>query len=299
MKTLSLRVWIPVIVFLLASLLIIGMFFYQTTVQTANLKKNELSHVEHLMIRLQRLTEESLSHQHFQAIEHEISALGIETEVKALALINPAGLVDFTCHYAWKKNKAIDVIPQINANHLNNAVKQQKVVIEFSESTQSINAYFPVLFSSKKGELRSFSYGLLYLNYDLNYKLNSIFYEVLIESGVLWLSYLLLMFLLTVILTYLVNRPVNHLANIMQSFSGDELIKSQLTGNGELAILGDSFNQLSTRLISTQQHLNKQMDLYEILSATNQLIIRTNTYEDLFDGICQISVIKTAFYFHG
>ncbi|NOQ36904.1 MAG: EAL domain-containing protein [Methylococcaceae bacterium] len=295
MKTFSLRLWIPVIVFLLTSLLIVGMSFYQTAVQTNNLKQQKIAEVKYLMIRLQRLSQEAVNHQHLHIIEQEISSLGIKTEIDALALINPEGRVKYANRYAWKTKMAVEAIAEINPAYIAATSKQMNPIVEFSKTTQAIYAYFPVSFSSEQGQLRSFSHGVLYLNYNLSYPLKTIWYEVLVESGGLWLNCLLLMLLLMLILSYFVNRPINHLTTVMESFSGDELIQSKLTGNSELAALGQTFNQLSARLVVTQQRLSKQMDLYEILSATNQLIIRSDSHQYLFDEICQITVNKNRF----
>ncbi len=295
MRTVYLRLWIPVIVLLLTTALLTGMVFYHTTVQTHHLRQKKTAYVHHLMIRLQRLTEEALKHRHIQLVEQEISALGIETEINHLALITPAGKVQYATRYAWKSQKATDAIPGINAAHLSNAVKSASPVLEFSEDGKTIRAYFPILFVANGRQLRSFSYGLLFISYDLGHGLAAIWHEVLTESGLLWLSCLFLMLFFMMILDYLVNRPVNHLLRAIQNYSDAKPTESRLTGNGELAVLGDAFNELSRNLFATRQRLDRQIDLYAILSETDQLIVRTDSSQELFDEICQIAVAKERF----
>lgn len=295
MRTVYLRVWIPLIVLLLTTALLAGMVFYQTKVQADNLRQEKMEDVRHSMIRLQRLVEEALKHRHIQFIEQEISTLGIETEINHLALITPEGKVQYATRYAWKNRQAIDVILGINADHVRNASKNAAPVFEFSEDGKTIRAYFPIRFDSKDRQLRSFSNGLLFISYDLGYGLAAIWHEVLTESGLLWLSCLFLMLVFMMILGYLVNRPVNHLLKVMQNYSDGELAESRLTGKGELAVLSDAFNKLSQKLFATRQRLDRQMDLYAILSETDHLIVRTHSSQELFDEICKIAIAKERF----
>ena len=296
MKTVSLRIWIPIIVILLTTVLLTGMVFYQTTIQTQGLKQQKLSSVRHLMIRLQRLSEEALKHQHSPMLEQEISSLGIEHEINALVLINPEGKVQYANRYAWKTQSAVKVVPNINAEYISSvANKSSSPIIEFSENSKIIYAYFPVLFAPETSQLRSFSYGVLYISYDLTQALTTIWYEVLTESGMLWLGCVFLMLNFMILLTYLVNKPINYLVNVMQNYSCDKLIEAKLTGKGELTLLSNAFNELAKNLFTTQQHLNRQMDLYAILSATDQLIVRTDSKQVLFDEICKITTSNNRF----
>jgi nitrate/nitrite-specific signal transduction histidine kinase len=106
-----------------------------------------------------------------------------------------------------------------------------------------------------------------------------------------WLNTGLLVCSAILILHYLITKPIQHLTKVIQNFSTDKTTRSKLTGGGELAVLGKSFNQLATHLADTQYHLNKQKNLYALLSATNQIIIRLTSQQQLFDDVCQ-NVIK-------
>jgi hypothetical protein len=75
MKTVHLRLWIPLIMLVLTSLLIVGMFFYQTTLQSHHLKQKKIASVTYTMMRLQRFIEEALVHDDTYLIEQEIRAL--------------------------------------------------------------------------------------------------------------------------------------------------------------------------------------------------------------------------------
>ncbi|MDQ7091034.1 MAG: EAL domain-containing protein [Methylococcales bacterium] len=293
MKTVSLRLWIPVVVLLLTIVLISGLLFCQLTLQTNNLKQHKIEDVRYLMIRLQKLAEKAIVRQHLYFIEQEINVLAIETGIKTLVLINPQGQIEYANHSHWKSKKATEVIP-------NNYIKQDKQTpikfkIELSEIDPSIHAVFPVLFPSEVKKSDSFSYGLLYLHYNLTPALATIQANVFAQGVLLLPMALLSMLILMVLLSYFINQPINHLVRVIELFSENKLAQSELTGTGELAVLGRAFNELTLHLETTQQNLKRQMDLYSLLSASNQLIIRAKSQQKLFDDICQITVEKKQF----
>ncbi len=290
MKTVHLRLWIPLIVLILTTLLILGMFFYQTVLESRHLKQNKVANVTYIMMRLQRFIEEALAHENTYLIEQEISTLGIESEITVLALINPQQIIDYSTHYAWKHKPAIQTIAYLKP-HLFPLSPITKSTVELNENLQIIDAYFPVRYPLPN-HIRGFSYGVLYLRYDLSQLISGIYYDVWIKSSVLWLGFIMLMLILMVILRQLINKPIRHLIAVMEKFATHNDVKAQLSGNGELAILGTAFNNLVTKINQIQSHLIKQKNLYNLLSDTNKLIVRTQSQQELFNEICHIAVKK-------
>ncbi len=287
MRSISLRLWIPVTVLTLTTLLIAGMSLYQTNIQSNTLKQQHLSDVSHTLIRLQSLIEDALVHQNYSLIEEEISFLGIKTEINFLVLVNPSDKIEISSRYAWKNKPIIHVLPDFNHASVNLAL-QTTPKIELNPHTQRIQIFFPVRYPQTGQQLRSFSYGFLYLDYDLKPALNNLGYQVLTESGIMWFVCVFLMLILHFILRHFINKPLNHLVQVMKDSTEENFLQSQLKGNGELAVLGENFNQLMHRLLDSQHNLKKQKDLYALLSATNQLMIRTQSQQELFDKVCHL-----------
>lgn len=118
------------------------------------------------------------------------------------------------------------------------------------------------------------------------------FYQSSSEQTLLfWVYCALLMFISMMILHHLINKPIRHLTSVIQNFSSNTVTRSNLSGKGELGILGNSFNHLIERQIETQNNLSKQKNLYALLSATNQIIIHLPSQQQLFDEVCQ-NIIK-------
>lgn len=293
MKTVYLKFWLPVIVLILTSLLIVGMFFYQTTIQAIDLKQQKIAKIEAAIPSLQIFVENALLKEPFYlpAVERKMAELGLEPEPAILALINPQRLIQHTSRNDWIKKTTSEVIPEITANSFHNLTIRSHPDVEISDEPVVISAYIPIRFPDPTAKPNYFSYGLFYISYDLTKPLAAIHYQVFTQSILFWLCCVILMLIFTLILNRLVNMPILHLISVMQHCSTDKETRSTLTGQGELAILGDSFNNLIDRLIETQNNLSKQKNLYALLSATNQIIIRTLSQQQLFDDVCQ-SVIK-------
>ncbi len=67
---------------------------------------------------------------------------------------------------------------------------------------------------------------------------------------------------------------------------------STLISSSKLSFLSKQISQLMKNLSETEQSLIKQKNLYALLSATNQLLIRAQSSQQLFDEICLIAIKK-------
>jgi diguanylate cyclase (GGDEF)-like protein/PAS domain S-box-containing protein len=291
MKTVRLKLWLPVIVLTLTSILILGLFFYQTALQTVQLKQQKIAEVEQTMHFLQSIAEEALLYNHLSSFEQKIATLQTQAKIADLALISPQQTIQSAFHPAWKGQPVQKVLLDLTPALFQTLTNQSKFIIEVNSEPGVLKGYIPIRFPDKNLQPRTFSLGLLYLKYDLRPEISSIKSQILTQSILFWLCCVILMLIFMAILSHLVYRPILHLISVVQHFSTDKTSYSMLKGKGELAILGNCFNQLAVRLTETQTHLNKQKSLYALLSATNQIIIRINSQQQLFDEVCH-NVIK-------
>ncbi len=292
MKTVILRFWIPALVLLLTSLIILSMFFYQISLRNQRLINTRLATVQQTMAHLQKSVESGLTGHHPEIVEQEISELGTIPEISAIILMDDKGVILNSLQYAWKKHRVSEYFPDFDLQIYHTVLENQHFHIAYHPEHQSILALYPVRLTQKTNDdLRSSKFGALFMVYDLSRPLAMIGYDTLIESGLFWLASLLLSIILIAILTRLVTHPVSHLSQIMLKFARDEQpIKSKLNGKGELAILGKTFNHLVSQLSESKETLIQQKNLYNTLSKTNQMIVRVENDQMLFKEICQIVV---------
>ncbi len=291
MKTLNLRIWIPLLILLLTGFLLIGIFLFQLNQDFNSLKRNSIEEVKVMMSRLQQDVEKELLLPEHGRIEQEISTLALIPEVKNLFLLDNNGTILYSLHYAWKKRPVSEVFADFNQQVWQQVMQSKHFKVFYDRKKNAVFAFYPVQITASSGHIRSLNYGMLYLYYDLTWPFNNILANSLQKILQLSIGLLMLMVLLFFILTRVITRPVEHLIEVMQLFAKHEKpVYAKLTGNGELAKLGHTFNQLVDRLLDNKSRLIRQKNLYNTLSQTNQMIIRVREKEELFKEICQIIV---------
>ncbi len=291
MKTYKLRLWIPLLVLIASMATIAFMLLFQTAQLSKNLQQEKLADVRQLMSRLQGRIEENLSRHRTPQIEREITTLGTVHEIGTLVLLDQRQNVQFALRYAWKHQPIDRVYPRFDEKKYRRVIADKQPRIEYLPTWRTIQAYYPIRLNPTAKQIRSPDSGVLFIEYDLSQPLALIWYESLIESLLLEGIFVVLMLALFHILSWLVTRPVSHLLNAIQQYAkeGGE-IRTALSGDGELAMLERSIVQLSKRLNNSRNALVQQINQYNLLSKTNQMITRVKTEQILFDETCQLVV---------
>ena len=291
MHSFRLRIWIPAVILLLFTLLTGFALFYQYHLRYDNLLHAHSTAVRQTMISLQRSVEEALRHDDRHRIEREISALGIAVEIRSVALLDPRGTVLAATRYAWKRQPGQQVMPRFSQEALQQALTMQQPLIHFSRQEQAISAYFPVRFPGGRESLRSHRLGAIVLDYDMSRPLAQIWSALVMESGLLWAAGVVVMLALIFLLNRYVSTPIAQLAAAMQRYSLDsEPVLPTFQGNGELAVLEQSFSRLTRQLSENHRQLLTQKNLYRTLSEMNQMLVRVENEQQLYQESCDIVV---------
>ncbi len=295
MKSIRLRIWLPVLVFLLSTTIIVGMFLYQLNIYRQHLIEQSLHHTEQIMARLQRVLESPLDINNI--VDQEFSELAARPEIMALALADEQGIIRKAIHYDWVGQAITQVYPDISITLLDKTLANKQRQIRYFVDTQQIQAYYPVQ-QSKTSDIRSLSYGVLVLSYDLSFALSQIEYDNLVNGLFFWLISIVITFIFIAILNRLITHPVSYLSHLMHQFAlTEEPVTAHLEGRGELVQLAQAFNHLVKRLVDNKHRLLRQKSLYQTLSKTNQLIIRISDEQKLLREACQIIVDHGGFHF--
>ena len=296
MKTIRLRIWLPVLVFLLTSAIIVGMFIYQLNIYRHHITQQSLAHVEQIMARLQRILESPTDISNI--VDQEFSELSARPEITALALTNEQGVVTKAIHYDWVGRPITSVYPDLSSPLLNNTLQNKQPQIRHLANKQLIQAYYPVQQLTQTTGLRPLSYGAMALTYDMSFALAQIKHDSIINSLFFWLISIAITLIFIAILNRLITHPVAYLSRLMHQFAlTEQPVTAHLQGKGELLQLAQAFNHLVNRLSESKNHLIQQKNLYQTLSNTNQLIIRITEKRRLLEEACQIIVDHGGFHF--
>ena len=294
MKTINLRIWLPLLIFAFTSSMIIGLFFHHSHEHKLNLFKQSQSFIQFNMARLQRLLESATETN--DMVAYEFSALATIPEISTFVLADEHGVIIKSIHYDWVGKNIADVYPYFSAKTFKQVLLEKQEQLITLQHPALIQAYYPVQALRKNGELRSLQYDILVLSYDLSQPLAQLHYDTWTEGLAFITVSLLLSLLLIVIINRLVTKPVAYLSRQMIQFAKTERpVQIHFTGKGELATLGQAFNQLVTRLTLSKQLLLQQTNLYQTLSQANQMMARAKDARGLLQEACQIIVAHDGF----
>jgi len=294
-RTVNLRVWLPVVVFVLFTALSGVIVLYQYQGQKHALEQAGLNFARQEMLRLQVLIEHAPPESTMRDAEILISQLGVLSEVKTLIAVDAAGRVILSLRDAWKEKPAADVaagfdaglFEQVQSSHQTSVM----LINPVGNANRAIAAYFPLRLPPQAGESRSSRVGCLFLLYDLTASYQRLLFNVLRDGGFLWLANFLVMLVLLIALQVLVSRPVRRLQEAARQLAcGDYSARLHYMGKGEFAQLAETFNLMVQRLEQGHDFLVKQKNLYSLLNAANEMILRFSDPEALFRELCRIAV---------
>lgn len=245
-RTVCLKLWLPLLVMVLFTLQIGFMMIFQSRMSEQGLEQKSLQSVQQMVEHLKE--EKLLTAAQFEEAEHELALLDSERAVQVMAVVDAMGNVLLATDAGWVGKSAMLIEPYFISDHFQRALTRQHPVITLADDGSTIIVFAPIMRTEKQRLRESAHPGAFFLLYDLSVAKASIWSDVVTESLVLWLVSLLAMSVLVAVLHVLVNRPVQHLvesANRMAS--GEEGIQVHLVGGGELAGLGQAFNDMSSR----------------------------------------------------
>ena len=294
LRSVNLRIFLPVLLLMLFTLLS-GVIVVSEYRSQKNLLEQEAENfIRYELTRLQRLIESEIEFGDTEDFGRFTSDLGVIPEVKALMGVDAKGKVLFALRNAWQGQMASDVMKEFDPRYLAQPSRSRRLSFNFIDSTgerTTIAAYLPLKMPLQPGEVRSTRSGALFLLYDLGQGKRRLFWKVVNSGAILWLSNFTVMLVLILALRTLVSKPAKALQIAARGLAqGDYSVHIECRGRGEFAQLAQTFNLMVRRLESNHASLLKQRNLYSLLSAANEMILRLDTPDRLFQEICQIAV---------
>ena len=168
------------------------------------------------------------------------------------------------------------VLPFFNLLDFSEAQGRNRLVPRLGLDRMSISVYAPVQLPPKSDELRAAQRGVLYMEFNLR-SLKAANWDNLFSpdsllrwAGACLLAAVLIHFLLRAQLFV----PLEHLQQVSARFGkGDTNARSRLVGTGELAALGDVFNEMHDRIEADRARLAGQEALYRSIADNGHSLI--------------------------
>jgi PAS domain S-box-containing protein len=286
-RVISLQLWLPILVSLLFILLVLAMIFNtRQDLELAQINSSQ-QFIEYDLNSLSQEVEIEIEINHPAEVARALSIRGLNKEYELLVLLDENQDVQYSTNNIWL-NQTAKNIPLFDLKRFKKAQNKYQIDMALSDDKRTITAYFPVVLKRQKDELRQSHIGTLYLIYDLSYAMDTIWYGV-------WQSirFILLVIVLSIIslfffLRYFVSKPLQHIVDTTEQLANGELgIENKLFGNGELAKLGESFNDMShqleknnERLIESEQFLKESQSIGSVGSWKLDLINNNLIWSD-------------------
>jgi len=264
---------------------------YQYRALEEEVESQGLDVVKREMFRLQSVLETEYREGKPRHAENQILALGLNGDVTNLLLLDRGHNIVFSIRLAWKGRGIKEVFPQFEANLLEKAYLDNVADITFTSDRNRISAVYPIDFSVVGDSLREKETGLLYLQYDLSRAKSAVWQRLIQENILSFLVSLIGSILLVIFIHRMASRPLQQLVVSSQGLaSGNFESRVALVGARELIQVEQAFNQMAGQLSETHTALTTKTALYNVLSETNQSIVRLRSAEELYAEVCRIAV---------
>jgi len=278
-----LRLWLPLLVMGLFTLLLVVMTWDQRNSRNYDLEQSALAAVRYEMAALQRELEDELAENRIHSAEQKLSAMGVIPEIDSLLAVDEQVKVIVATRFEWKGLPAGKIVPQFDAKRMASVQDRHRPDITLSADGSRIDAYYPLRLGVRPGELRPTRLGGLFLSYDLGAAKAAIWHDVVRDNALIWLLSLLIMVVLIGLLQTLVTRPLRRIARsaqlMAQGAHGDQVA---IRGHGELATLGNTFNRMSAQIAKNINALQESEENLAItLNSIGDAVIATDLQSNI------------------
>ena len=280
-KNLSISILLTVIFLVIFILLWSAMTWKIYQDFESDLIATSLEFMSHDLASLQ-LDMQYKSHENHQ---RALSSRAVNIRYKVLASINEKGYITHASQLALRNQPASNTLPDFDRQRFIKTQQMHQADIRVEPEHQCITAYFPLLLKRHENEIRPTSTGVLFAVYDLNQDKIKILNRVKSSGMQIGLLLLLFMLILLLFINHFVTSPIREIVTSTNAISDGQLgVRNQIHGTREIAILGQTFNDMSMILearfverIQTEDKLREHRDhLEELVQKRTEELTKAN-----------------------
>ncbi len=180
---------------------------------------------------------------------HALSSRAIDTNYDVLVALDERGWIDHATRNDLIGREGANHLPEFEVERFDRVRQTNRADVRYEPARQRISAYFPLALERQADEIRPSRVGALFAIYDLTADHAQTWARAWRPS--MLLSALVVIAVMTLIasLHQFVTRPVRHLVAMAQAVAeGEPGALVDIRGNGELAVIGNAFNEMSRQL---------------------------------------------------
>jgi len=260
----SLRFIIPLLLLLFA--VIWGMYTlsHNTRAETVKLEEAARLRLVQEMTELQRELEHLLARGDQAGVQLEITPMGSDPDLRYALLSDDQDRILYATRRDWVGQTMQEVFPAINTKLIAEAKQTLTGAVLLSDDRNSLMGYYPILLGARQGELRPNRVGILFILNDLSASKLAALRGVEGEALKSILILMVLSGLLALIFHFTLTRRVAKVVRATERLAaGDLSAQTGLSGNDELARIGQAFDQMARKIEADNLRLQEGRLLLE------------------------------------
>lgn len=214
---------------------------------------------------------------------------GANLNVVAEVLVDDTGTIIASTDLTWLAQPIGRILPDVRDTHRGEVTSTLTGRVFLSDDRQTVSAYYPVIFGTRKGEIRPDRLGVLYLRYDL--ATAKVIRRLGLERQMSVMAgfYAGCFVLLGLLLHRIITTRVNDLATAARRIAAGELsARADLSGEDELAQIGRGFDRMAGAIATNQSALKGLNRELSAIRNCNQALLRADEELPLLEDICDI-----------
>lgn len=264
MRVYRLRVVIPLVLCLftaVATTLYLLERLNSTQQQAQSAGRDELTAV---MMQLQDSVYSSMAREDTLTAQNGVSMAALDPIVSRILFVDDSGRVLLADDSGWLGKQA-SMIADYDRVLADKAVQSDSGQLVSSGQGVTLRGYYPVIVASPSIGLRR-RMGVLFVVADLSSRFEVARMTAYASAGYFSLFAILAALGIAVMLHYTVTKGVDSLTRSFEAAAGGDLsVRSGVSGRGELALLGESFDAMTEQLASQREALQQSEARYHAL----------------------------------
>lgn len=278
-RTLRLHYALPLLVVGSFAALLLFSVGYQYRQALNSIESEAIDEMQRILSHSELRIEDAFRHQQMEFLAIEIASFGVDRAINNAALVDANGAIILATRMEWIGHPYLDALPHFTNHHCQAERQKYNPVVELSTDRQRLLGCQPLIIAREAGQIRPTKVGYLLLDYDLSAPKANAWNSLIRSMYPIWILALMLMLSMAAMISFWIDKPLRHLTDVVTRFAtGDYLVSANLTGKGELATLGQAWNQMRTALQETMDQLEESRERLEVtLFSIGDAVIATDT----------------------
>lgn len=256
MRTYTLKTVLPLFMtasFALWLLLFLGYEKYQLEQQlTAQTRLNLAERLATAQRHIENLLTEGKPAQAWAEVMH----LNTVDNIDEVSILDQQLTILFASQREWIGQDARNTLQPFDPALATESLTSHRQLLLLSADGHYLLGMQPLQFPATRQQIRSQQDGLLFVKYNLQPRRANIWRDLINNSLMIVISAAALILLFHLFLVKYVSQPLSHLLQVLDRFKhGERDVRAKVTGDGELAVLGQAMNAMQDGLASAMSQL--------------------------------------------